>query len=278
MATNRDIIVSLVQFSADDDDRSINVGKVLQYLNIAGDRGSKVVVLPELWTGTGASRAGRHREIADTIPGDICHAVGEKAREYGMFVIGSMFEASGDTVFNTAPVIGPDGGIVTKYRKTHLFNGAKRIDLPSPKSESDIVSPGDALTLVDAGFCKFGVAICADLRFPEIFRHYALAGAEVVVIPTAFLAPRVDHWDFLTRARACDNQMFILATGMVGKERHSGTGYVGRSSVVDPWGVVQNCSNDREGCLTTTIDLDFVREVRSWWSLNEERRPDLYNI
>lgn len=279
MSKARNVTVSMIQICADDDDRSINVAKVLDFLKVAGDRGSQIVALPEVWTGTGFSRDGRHKEIADTIPGEVTDAVGEAAREYGMYVVGSFYEKGEDGRYhNTVPVIGPSGDVVATYRKTHLYDGEGRTDLPKILNESRKITPGSELTLVESNLCTFGVAICSDIRFPEIFRHYALAGAELVILPTAFLSPRVDHWEFLIKARACDNQIYLVATGMAGKEKHSGIAYVGRSSVVDPWGVVQACCNDREVCTTTVIDLDFVREVRSWWPLNDQRRPQLYAI
>ncbi|WP_374632078.1 carbon-nitrogen hydrolase family protein [Ferrovibrio sp.] len=277
MSKNRNVTVSMIQICADDDDRAANVAKMLEYLKIAGDRGSQIVALPEVWTGTGFSRDGRLKEIADTIPGDVTGALSEKAREYGMYIVGSIYEKGEDgKYYNTAPVIGPTGDVVAKYRKTHLYDGEGRVDLPSILNESRKVSAGDQFTLVDSNICRFGVAICSDIRFPEIFRQYALSGAEMVILPTAFLSPRVDHWEFLIKARACDNQIFLVATGMAGKEKHSGIAYVGRSAVVDPWGVVQACCNDREVCTTTVVDLDYVREVRSWWPLNQQRRPEMY--
>jgi deaminated glutathione amidase len=274
----REITLSIVQTSADDDDVAGNIARMAAHLDTAGRRRSDVVVLPEVWPGTGFSRDGRAAEIAEPLPGGPAVAMlQEKAREHGMHVIGSLYErGEGGRIHNTAPVIGPSGEILARYRKTHLFDAEGRPDLPSVLDESRKVAAGDALVVAETNLCRMGVAICSDLRFPEVFRELALRGAELVVLPTAFLAPRLDHWEFLLRARATDNQVFVAAAGMVGRERHSGIGFVGRSMVVDPWGVIRACAADEEGVLTTVVDLDAVPRVRGWWDLLGQRRPALY--
>ena len=272
----RDLTVSVIQINGGDTDKEANVRKILDLLDVAGRRNSDLVVLPETFTGTGLSDDETYRSIAEPIPGPTVSRLAEKAAHYGMTVIGSLYErGEGGTVHNTAPVIGPDGKIVQLYRKTHLFDPISRPDIPFVH-ESQKVVPGHELTVVETNRCRLGVAICSDLRFPELFLDYALQGVDLVVVPTAFLAPRFDHWEFLLRARATDNQYFVVGSGMVGSLDGTRIGFVGRSMVVDPWGVILAQAPDRECCITTTVDLDQVSQVRAWWPLTEQRRPALY--
>ncbi len=275
----RSLTLSILQFNAQDDDKAGTVQTCLDMLDIAAARGSQIVVLPEVWTGSGFSAPEAHKAIAEPIPGPTVARLQAKAREHSMYIVGSMYEQgeTSDIVYNTAPVIGPSGAILGKYRKTHLFDAGGRKDLPLALMESDKITPGDQLQVYDTNLCRFGVGICSDIRFPEIFRAYALAGAELVILPTAFLSPRFDHWDWLVKSRAADHQLFLAASGMAGKEQVSGVAFVGRSVVVDPWGVALATAPDEEALLTTIIDLEQVGRVRSWWPLNDQRRPQLYD-
>ncbi|WP_374310797.1 carbon-nitrogen hydrolase family protein [Dongia sp.] len=277
MSDARPVTISIAQFNAQDDEKPGNLAKAQHYLDLAGTRGSNIVVLPELFTGTGFSSGTAHQMLAEPIPGPTLAMMAAAARKHAMYVTGSFYEKGADgRIYNTAPVIGPGGDLLGCYRKTHLFDVPNRTDLPPGIMESSKVTPGKELQLYDTNLCRFGLGICADIRFPEMFRAYAKAGAELILLPTAFLSPRFDHWDFLLKARATDHQMFIAASGMTGKEKVTGIGFIGRSSVVDPWGVILAGAPDEEAMLTTTIDLDQVRRVRNWWPLNDQTRPDLY--
>jgi len=277
MNEGRPVTISIAQFNAQDDEKPANLAKAKRYLDLAGARGSHIVVLPELFTGTGFSSGDAHKALAEPIPGPTFELMADAARRHAMYVTGSFYELGSDgRIYNTAPVVAPGGDLLGCYRKTHLFDVPNRTDLPPGIMESAKVSPGRELQLYDTNLCRFGLGICADIRFPEMFRAYAKAGAELILLPTAFLSPRFDHWDFLLKARATDHQMFIAASGMTGREKTTGIGFVGRSSVVDPWGVILAGAPDEEALLTTTIDLDQVRRVRNWWPLNDQIRPDLY--
>lgn len=269
--------ISVIQFTAVDDDNEANLASMSRLLDVAGRRGSHLAVLPEVMTGTGASGPTAYQRIAETIPGPTTDMLCEKAREHGMFITGSMFERGADgRTYNTAPLISPDGDIVGSYRKTHLFSPGTGPDISHGLSEAQKITAGDAFHVFDIGICKLGIGICADLRFHEVFRELALLGAEVIALPTAFPNPRLDHWEFTLRTRATDNQVFIAATGLYGREPVSGARFVGRSMVVDPWGVVLACAPDGEVCATTEIDLGDVQKVRHWYPLGDLRRPALY--
>jgi len=272
----RTLTVSVVQMLAVDGEKERTVDRMIRHLDEAGRRGSQLTVLPEVWTGLGFSDPNMHREIAEEIPGPVTDRLCEKAREYEMAICGSLYERDGNAVHNTAPIISQGGEIVGRYRKTHLFDVPNRTDIRSGIKESERITAGDELPVFDLQFARVGVSICSDLRFPEVYRELALKGSEVTLCVSAFLAPRVDHWEFLLRTRASENQTYVVASGQVGTEPKSGIGFVGRSMVVDPWGTIVATASDTETVMTTVIDLDYIAEVRRRWPLLEQRRPKLY--
>lgn len=272
----RALTVSAIQVTAADSRKAETVERVLAALDEAGRRGSQLVVLPEMWTGVGFSRPGAYREIAEGVPGPTTDALAAKAREHGLTIVGSLYERRGERYFNSAPVIGPDGSILGRYDKTHLFDAPDRDDIPPGFRESDNVEAGDELPVFETPAATIGVSVCSDLRFPEVYRELALKGAEVVLVASAFLSPRHDHWEFFLRARATENQCWVVASGQVGKDPESDLAYVGRSMVVDPWGVIVAQAPDTEHVLTTTIDLDHIERVRRHYPLLRQRRPELY--
>ncbi len=199
------------------------------------------------------------------------------ALQYGMCIAGSMYEAAGDGRYhNSVPLIGPGGDILGLYRKTHLFDAPNRPDIPPGIVESKKVAAGDRLDVFGSNLARIGLSVCSDLRFPEVYREMALKGAEVLVCASAFLSPRYDHWEFFLRARATENQCFVAASGQYGKEPKSGLAFVGRSMIVDPWGVIVATASDDEGVVSAEIDLGYIDTVRERYPLMRQRRPDLY--
>ncbi len=278
MANGNEVIVSAIQITAVDGETEATREKVSRLLDVAGERGSDLVVLPEVWTGLAYSEPELYRETAETIPGPSTDMLAAKAKQYGMYIVGSIYERANEAYYNASPLIGPDGTIVGKYIKTHLFDAPDRTDIRKGIRESDKVRAGDELPVFDTAIGKIGVSVCSDLRFPEVYRVLALKGARIIVCASAFLSPRFDHWEFFMRARAAENQVFVVASGQYGVEPKSGIGFVGRSMVVDPWGVIMATAPDTEYCLTTTIDLDFIDEIRGRYPLMDQRRPALYGI
>jgi predicted amidohydrolase len=274
---HRPVTVSAVQITAVDGEKERNVEKMLGFVDLAGRRGSALVVLPELWTGLGLSDETGYRTIAEPIPGPVTALLAEKARAYGMCIAGSMYEAAVDGRYhNAVPLIGPGGDIIGLYRKTHLFDAPNRPDIPPGIVESRKVAPGDRLDVYGTNLARVGLSVCSDLRFPEVYREMALKGAEILVCASAFLSPRYDHWEFFLRARATENQCFVVASGQYGKEPKSGLAFVGRSMIVDPWGVIVATASDDEGVVTAEIDLGFIETVRERYPLMRQRRPELY--
>lgn len=275
--SERQMIASAIQITAVDGEKDAAIEKMLGLIDLAGSRGSDLCVLPELWTGLGFSGPDIYREIAEPIPGPVTDLLSEKARKYGMYISGSMYEDAGDGVYyNALPLISPDGNILGNYRKTHLFDAPNRTDIPPGIMESKKVRAGEALEVFGTNIARMGLSVCSDLRFPEVYREMTLKGAEVLICASAFLAPRYDHWEFFLRARAAENQCFVVASGQYGKEPKSGLGFVGRSMIVDPWGVIIATASDDEGVVTAHLDLNLVQTVRGRYPLLEQRRPELY--
>lgn len=269
--------VAIAQFLARDGDKPGNVARALAMIDRAAAGGARLVVLPELFTGLGyADETATRDTLAEPIPGPTFEALAERARAHRLYVTGSYYERADGRFYNAAPFIGPEGGLIGVYRKTHLFDVPHRVDIPPGIVESRKVSAGDRLASFDTPFGRIGLTICADLRFPEIYRTLALDGCVAVICVSAFLSPRLDHWEFLLRARATDNQLWMMAGGQVGTDAASGISFAGRSMTVDPWGVVTAQASDAETLVQATLDLGLVATVRGRWDLIGQRRPALY--
>lgn len=198
------------------------------------------------------------------------------AKEYGIFLsAGSIPEkdAKGH-VFNSAFVFDPDGKILAKHRKAHLFD----IDVKGGQSfqESETLTPGDAVTVFDTPFGRMGLCICFDARFPELFRAMVLNGADVILVPAAFnLTTGPAHWEILFRERAVDNQCFVIATSPA-RDMSASYHAFGHSLIADPWGRVVSELDGKEGEAETVLDLSEVESVRQQLPLLSARRTDLY--
>lgn len=275
--TEQRLTVSCVQLTARDDDKAGTVKKCLELIDVAAAQGAQLVVLPEVWTGLGYSTPDLYREIAEPVPGPTTDLLAEKAQQHGLHIVGSLYaRAANGAHENLAPLIGPDGAIIGSYSKTHLFDAPNRIDIPAGMRESDKVSAGDDLPVFDTTLGPIGVTVCSDLRFPEVYRVLTLRGARIIVCASAFLSPRLDHWEFFIRARAAENQVFVAASGQVGTEPISGISFVGRSMITDPWGTVVATASDVEGVVTANLDLGLVDIMRDRYPLLDQRRPELY--
>ena len=266
--------VAAVQLNARAD-RAANLAAADRLVREAAARGARLVVLPEKWTllGSGAQlHAG-----AEAIDGPAMTWARECARELELeLVAGSFTELTEDGVrHNTSVHISPDGEIRAVYRKIHMFDVT--IDGLAYR-ESDYEEPGDQIvvTQTDAGV-ELGMTICYDLRFPELYRILALRGARVLLVPAAFTLPTTrDHWETLLRARAIENQAFVIAANQIGENepgRHSG----GRSMIVDPWGVVLAQAGDSVGVIVAELDLARLDAIRETLPALANRREAAYD-
>jgi deaminated glutathione amidase len=240
----------------------------------AGD-GASLIVLPEKWTAIGPDA--ELLAAAETLAGPAISWARATARELGVdLVAGSILERlpGPEKLANTSVHVDPRGEIKAVYRKVHMFD--VQIGERSYR-ESDLEEPGEEIVLSEtAQGIELGLSICYDLRFPEVFRVLAVGGARVIALPSAFTLPTTrDHWEVLVRARAIENQTFLVAANQVGSHPggfHSG----GRSMIVDPWGVVLAQAADREGHIVADLDLERQREIRERLPALANRRPDVY--
>lgn len=258
------------------DDKAHNLQEAAHWIGEAASRGAKLIALPEQMNYIGKTP----EENAEEIPGGetFCR-MAQLARQYGVWLhCGSIFEraADGTRPCNTTMVIAPDGGLAAKYSKLHMFDVVIQ-DGPSIR-ESEHVRPGDKIVTVDAGDTGcLGLSICYDIRFGEIYRLMALAGAQVFVVPANFtMQTGKDHWEALLRARAIENGCYVIAPGQCGKKPRFQA--YGKSIIVDPWGDVVAKASDKPGIIMAELDPDYLERVRRQVFTLENRRPDVYRL
>jgi predicted amidohydrolase len=257
--------------STDDTDR--NLATADRLVREAADAGAELVVLPEKWTvlGTGDQLTAG----AQPLEGPAVEWARSAAGELGIdLVAGSIVERVPGQVktSNTSVHVGPDGELRATYRKLHMFD--VEVD-GTVYEESEHEQPGDeVITSELADGTKLGMTICYDLRFPELYRRL---DAEVISVPSAFtLATTRDHWEILLRARAIENQCFIIAPNQIG-EHPGGYRSGGRSMIVDPWGLVLACAPDTETAIVAELDMSRLQEVRRRLPALTHRRPEIYS-
>jgi predicted amidohydrolase len=236
--------------------------------------GADIALLPERWEAFGS--ADELREAAQPVDGPRLIAVQGWARELGMAIVaGSVAErVDGDVrLRNTSVAFDRDGRQVAAYRKIHQFD----VDLEHQRvRESDTDAPGTGPVMATLADVQVGLTICYDLRFPELYRAYAVAGATVVTVPAAFLERTGrDHWEVLLRARAIENQCFVAAANQYGSLPAGFTAY-GRSMIVDPWGTVLAQAPDGNGVIVADCDHDALARVRAQVPSLAHRRPEAY--
>jgi predicted amidohydrolase len=244
-------------------------------IRAAVDSGAELVALPELWSCHGLDSV--YHENAETVPGPTTEFLGNLARELGIYILGgSILEGAPDTtkLHNTSTFFGPDGELSAVYRKIHLF------DVKAPDRaylESKTIEPGERIVTAKAGVATLGLSVCYDVRFPELYRLLALRGAEILTVPAAFtLQTGKDHWELLLRARAVENQAFVIAPAQWG-QKADGRWTYGRSMIVDPWGTVLATCPDRDGHALATLDLDYLDRFREEFPALKNRRPAAYD-
>lgn len=262
------VTISLVQMDCKRGEPERNFAYAAEAIAEAARRGSDLALLPELWSTAYAL------EAAPALASPLAHGPSEEgwfarlaalAAHHGLYVGGSMLEAKEGRYYNCFALYGPDGALCAAYRKVHLF---RLMD------EEKYLAPGEQRVCLDLPWGKTGLAICYDLRFPELLRSYALTGARLLLIPAEWPHPRREHWRTLLRARAIENQCFVAACNRVGTT--GAASFFGASAVIDPWGETLVEAGEVETLLTVTIDTTLVDEVRRRIPVFEDRRPELY--
>lgn len=254
-----------------------NLAIAAKLVDEAAGRGARLVAMPENVNYVGRGGADNAEEVPG---GPTFRCLSELARKHGIWLhCGSILEKnpSGDSrPFNCTMVINPRGELAARYRKLHPFDVVIE-NGPSVK-ESDRICPGDEIVTVDTGdLGRWGLSICYDVRFGEIYRLMALEGAHLLFVPANFtMNTGKDHWEPLLRARAIENGCYVIAPGQCGVKPKFQA--YGKSLIVDPWGTVVAQASDHPCVITAEIDLDYLGKVRRQVFTLENRRSDLYRL
>nr|XP_033797093.1 omega-amidase NIT2 [Geotrypetes seraphini] len=255
--------------------KSDNLRRACRFIKEAAQQGAKIVALPECFNSPYGTKY--FSEYAESIPGESTQALSEVAKECGIYLIGgSIPEKDGERLYNTCTVFGPDGSLLVKYRKIHLFD----IDVPGKIrfQESETLSPGNSFSVFDTPYCRVGVGICYDIRFAEFAQIYTRRGCQLLVYPGAFnMITGPAHWELLQRSRAVDNQVYVATASPARDDKASYIAW-GHSSVVNPWGEVIAKAGFEETVTYSDIDLQHLAEIRQQIPIHSQRRSDLYSI
>lgn len=256
------MLVSAVQMDVRTRDVEGNLERAYRHIQEAVRRGSHAVLLPEMFnTGFAYPDLG---DVARATFAETSRFMSRVAREGKVWLIGSIPEPGPSGVYNTLFWYSPDGNLAGSYRKAHLF---------TPTREDEFFVPGDEIEAVTMDGAVAGGLICFDIRFPEIARKLVLQGARILFVAAQFPHPRSAHWETLLKARAIENQVWVVAANRVGKS--GDLEYFGQSMIIDPWGdVVAGETSEREAVVTEWVDLERVDRVRA--IVPCRRRPDLY--
>lgn len=270
-ANEEPLTLTLVQMDCKLGDPEHNFARADHFVGEAARRGSDLVLLPELWsTAYDLERAAAlasplAEDVGDGAPDNWFRRMAQMAQIYGVFLGGSMLEARAGRYYNCFALYAPDGQLRAVYRKLHLFRLME---------EEKHLAQGEDAVIAMLPWGAAGMSICYDLRFPELFRKYALGGARLMLIPSQWPHPRRAHWQTLLRARAIENQCYVAACNCVGETK--GSTFFGASAVIDPWGETLIEAGETEALLTVQIDLAQAEGVRKRIPVFEDRRPDIY--
>lgn len=242
-----------------DDDKETNLRKAEELID--GVQNADLILLPELWA-IGYYSFDLYASAGESLDGEIAARMKGKARQKGCFIFaGSLLERSDEQIYNTSVLIDPEGEIVGKYRKIHLYG--------HNSSENKLLQRGTDIVVVETKMACFGLSTCYDLRFPELYRKLALQGANVFLVASAWPYPRLEHWLMLNRVRALENQVFLISSNCVGTNRQKQ--FLGHSMVINPWGTIVTSGGDLECILQAEIDVKMVEEARAMFPAFTDR-------
>jgi len=254
------------------DDAQANLARAGELLKEAAEQGAELALLPENFAFMSESGDARQAVAEPEAQSRVLDYLSRRAREYGMAVIGgsvALMPSGSGKIRNSCPVFSHRGDLLGIYDKMHLFD----VDLENEHyRESDSIVPGDTPLAVKVKGWKIGLSICYDIRFPELYRFYADTECHVLTVPAAFTVPTgMAHWETLLRARAIENQAYVLAAGQWG-EHPGGRKTWGHSMIVDPWGDVLVRLEEGEGVIVGDLDISFLKGVRNMLPALAHRR------
>jgi predicted amidohydrolase len=257
--------IAVVQPELRDRDWKYNLNKIEALLTKVSGNKAELAILPELWpSAMRLDNCGRQAEINSM---EILPRIKEFTIKSGMWIHwGSMLHKEGKDCYNRAVLISPKGEIKLSYKKIHLFG---------LMGEDKYIAPGKEMPLAELPFAKVASGVCYDLRFPELFRYYALSGAEIIFLPAEWPHPRLNHWRLLLQARAVENQVFMVAsnrTGIGGKYR-----FFGHSMIVDPWGEIIFEADEEERAEVVEIDLSGISSAKGKLNTVNDVSPHIFD-
>jgi len=252
----------IIQFDVRLGDISRNLDTVQRHIGSLAQHGVQLVLLPEMWS-TGFAND-ELDELSESTP-QVLKDLSDLSRRLHVTIIGSLPEKRKEGIYNTAYVVDKNGSIVDAYRKIHLF---------PPTGEDRNFRAGREAVVSETSLGLIGLVICYDLRFPELCRSLVLRGARILAVMAEWPAQRLAHWDVLLKARAIENQVFVLAANRCGED--SGLVYAGHSRVISPYGEVMARAGKRAATLTATIDLGLVKSTREQIPCLRDRMPEAY--
>lgn len=257
------------------DDKMKNIENAVRMIERVSSEGANLAVLPEMFCCPYENSY--FRLFSEEEEGPAWESMSRAAEKYGVYIVaGTIPEREEDRVYNTAYVFDSKGKQIAKHRKMHLFD----IDIEGGQyfKESDTFTPGNEVTVFDTEFGRMGVAVCYDIRFPELSRLMAAEGAQVIIAPGAFnMTTGPAHWELHFRGRAVDNQVYTIGVAPARDMDFSYHSY-GNSIIASPWGDVVGRMDEKEGYLLREVDLNYVRRVREQLPLLKHMRKDIYTL
>jgi len=258
-------IFSVAQFHSKLGNMHANIDRALDLIRKAAQNQAALILFPELWT-SGYILKNAEKSAEENL--SALDILKNSASESNISIAGSYLLRENGKILNRFLVIDPHMGLLPSYDKVHLFQLT---------GEEKTFAPGMHLTLLDEPWGDTALTICYDLRFPELYRRYALDGAKIFLVPAQWPERRINHWKILLQARAVENQCYILGCNSVGTI--SGDVYGGNSAIINPWGkILAEAGGQNEELLFAEIDPDVVEKARSTIPVFSDRRPDLYSI
>jgi|TARA_B110000908_G_scaffold168246_1_gene222785 predicted amidohydrolase len=278
MSSSNSFIAAAVQLRPQDS-LSQNLAAAAVLIEQSADAGSQLVVLPENFAYLGRKDLAEVG-LAERSKGPVYEFLAEQACRHSLWLVGGtvpVTDPDSSKPFARSWLFDPQGNLVQSYDKIHLFDVdvaksvGRTLEQVSYRESDDYLSAKDVV-VAQAGACRLGMSVCYDLRFPELYRQLADADAQVVVVPAAFTAATGrDHWELLLRARAVENQLFVIGANMVDRE-HPRRGLWGGSAIIDPWGTVLARVDDKPGVAIAEIDLDRLTEIRGKMPVAQHRK------
>ena len=251
--------VASIQLWMGEEDKSRRMDRVESLLDQA--IGADLVILPEIWN-IGYFSFDVYSKESETVSGETARRMSRKAKEHGFYLhAGSFVEEEGGELFNTSLLFNPEGKLIARYRKIHLFGYRSQ--------ESQILSRGSEVVVVETPLGKIGMCTCYDLRFPELFRRMLDKGAELFLVASGWPYPRLEHWLMFNRIRAIENSSFLISSNCAGKNR--GIQFCGHSMIVNPWGTILASGGDEECIIQAEIDTEKVSSVRGEFPAVKDR-------